>query len=96
MDEGRILKKGGKRLLPTYDVFDETRYFEPAEESLLFELEDSRFGVTICEDIWNFGDFEGVPVYEVDPVSDLNSRGMAGMMIYFLTDSVWWWITREG
>ena len=74
MGEGQILKKGGKRLLPTYDVFDETRYFEPADESLLFELEATRFGVTICEDIWNFGDFEGVPMYDVDPVSDLNSR----------------------
>jgi len=74
MGEGQILKKGGKRLLPTYDVFDETRYFEPADESLLFDLEGTRFGVTICEDIWNFGDFEGVPMYDVDPVSDLNSR----------------------
>jgi NAD+ synthetase len=72
--QGQILKKGGKRLLPTYDVFDETRYFESADESLLFELEGTRFGVTICEDIWNFGDFEGVPMYDVDPVSDLNSR----------------------
>jgi len=74
MGEGQILKKGGKRLLPTYDVFDETRYFEPADESLLFDLEGTRFGVTICEDIWNFGDFEGAPMYDVDPVSDLNSR----------------------
>lgn len=72
--QGQILKKGGKRLLPTYDVFDETRYFEPADESLLFELEGTRFGVTVCEDIWNFGDFEGVPMYELDPVSDLISR----------------------
>jgi NAD+ synthetase len=72
--DGQILQKGGKRLLPAYDVFDETRYFEPADESLLFELEGTRFGVTVCEDIWNFGDFEGVPIYEVDPVSDLNFR----------------------
>jgi NAD+ synthetase len=72
--DGLVVKKGGKRLLPTYDVFDETRYFEPAYESLLFELEGTRFGVTICEDIWNFGDFEGVPIYEVDPVFDLNAR----------------------
>jgi len=72
--EGHILEKGGKRLLPTYDVFDETRYFEPPDESLLFELEGKRFGVTICEDIWNFSEFEGVPLYEEDPVSDLNSR----------------------
>ncbi len=76
IDHGHVLKKGGKRLLPTYDVFDETRYFEPADESLLFELEGTRFGVTICEDIWNFGDFEGVPKYEIDPVSDLGSRGV--------------------
>jgi NAD+ synthetase len=74
IEDGLVVKKGGKRLLPTYDVFDETRYFEPADESLLFELEGKRFGVTLCEDIWNFGDFEGVPIYEVDPVSDLHSR----------------------
>jgi NAD+ synthase (glutamine-hydrolysing) len=71
IEDGHIVGKGGKRLLPTYDVFDESRYFEPAQESLLFELEGKRLGVTICEDIWNFGDFEGVPFYEQNPVSDL-------------------------
>jgi NAD+ synthetase len=76
IEDGFVVKKGGKRLLPTYDVFDETRYFEPADESLVFELEGKRFGVTICEDIWNFGDFEGVPKYEIDPVSELSSRGI--------------------
>jgi predicted amidohydrolase len=74
IEDGLVVKRGGKRLLPTYDVFDETRYFEPADESLLFQLEGTRFGVTVCEDIWNFGDFGGVPIYEVDPVSDLSSR----------------------
>jgi NAD+ synthase (glutamine-hydrolysing) len=69
--EGRILARGGKRLLPTYDVFDETRYFEPASKSLLLELEGKRLGVTICEDIWNMGDIEGMPRYELDPVSEL-------------------------
>ncbi|MFH0844598.1 MAG: NAD+ synthase [Pseudomonadota bacterium] len=73
---GQVLGKGGKRLLPAYDVFDETRYFEPAPESLIIELEGKRFGVTICEDIWNFGDFEGLPRYEIDPVSELNQRGI--------------------
>ena len=50
---GRIISKGGKILLPTYDLFDEARYFESAQESLLFDLMGKRIGVTICEDIWN-------------------------------------------
>jgi len=74
--EGRVYLKGGKQLLPSYDVFDEARYFEPAQESLLFELEGKRLGVTICEDIWNVGDLEGIPSYEMEPVSDLNDRGI--------------------
>jgi len=73
---GKVSLKGGKKLLPSYDVFDETRYFEPAQESLIFELEGKRLGVTICEDIWNAGDLEGIPRYEVEPVSDLNDQGI--------------------
>ncbi|MEJ2723438.1 MAG: NAD+ synthase [Deltaproteobacteria bacterium] len=74
--DGKILQKGGKRLLPTYDVFDETRYFEPAPQSLLFQLEGYRIGVTVCEDIWNVGDLEGVPRYPLNPASDLEKQGM--------------------
>lgn len=74
--DGRIFRKGGKRLLPTYDVFDETRYFEPAGESLVFELDGKRFGVTVCEDIWNVDGFEGVPRYQLDPVSEMNGQGI--------------------
>lgn len=73
---GRIQKKGGKRLLPAYDVFDETRYFEPGEESLVFRLENKEVGVTICEDIWNVGDVAGVPLYEMDPVANLHESGV--------------------
>ena len=72
--DGHIVGKGGKRLLPTYDVFDESRYFEPADESLIFEWKGKRLGVSICEDIWNFGDFEGVPSYQENPVSELIDR----------------------
>ncbi len=74
--DGEILKKGGKRLLPTYDVFDETRYFEPAPQSLLFQLQEQTIGVTVCEDIWNVGDVEGVPRYAMDPAEELAGRGM--------------------
>ena len=76
LQDGKIIGKAGKRLLPTYDVFDETRYFEPARESLVFELCGLRIGVTVCEDIWNVGDLEGVHRYAVDPVSDLAGRGI--------------------
>ncbi len=69
--EGRLAGKGGKRLLPTYDVYDETRYFEPSPRSLVFELGGIRWGVTVCEDIWNAIDFPEVPRYDVDPVADL-------------------------
>ncbi|MBW1943322.1 MAG: NAD+ synthase [Deltaproteobacteria bacterium] len=74
--DGKIAAKGGKRLLPTYDVFDEARYFEPSVESLVFEIETARIGVTICEDIWNVGDIEGVPKYALDPVQDLAKKGI--------------------
>ena len=76
LGEGRILARGGKRLLPTYDVFDETRYFEPARESLRFRLEGRSIGVTLCEDIWNVGDLPGVPRYDVDPVAALAGHGI--------------------
>ncbi len=74
--DGRIFGKGGKRLLPTYDVFDETRYFEPSPESLVFELNNKRFGVTICEDIWNSDDYSDDPRYELDPVSEIVDHGI--------------------
>ncbi|MCF8062729.1 MAG: NAD+ synthase [Deltaproteobacteria bacterium] len=78
LGEGRVLERGGKRLLPTYDVFDEARYFEPAPQSLRFEMKGLRVGVTVCEDIWNVGDIAGIPMplYDVHPVDDLACRGM--------------------
>ena len=76
LGEGRILSRGGKRCLPTYDVFDETRYFEPAEKSLVFDLRGKRIGVTVCEDIWTVGDIEGVPRYPFDPLSEIAAQGI--------------------
>ena len=72
--DGRIVDKGGKRLLPAYDVFDETRYFEPAPHSLVFEWNGLRIGVTICEDIWIVQDIPNIPRYELDPVAELAGR----------------------
>ncbi|MEE4354359.1 MAG: NAD+ synthase [Desulfatiglans sp.] len=74
--DGRVIGKGGKRLLPDYDVFDETRYFQPSPDSLIFTLEGKRWGVTICEDIWGRSGLSSVPNYDIDPVSELFHNGL--------------------
>jgi NAD+ synthase (glutamine-hydrolysing) len=69
--EGRILFEQQKMLLPTYDVFDESRYFQPAEEQKVFCFGGHRIGLTICEDIWNDKSFWVNRLYERDPVAEL-------------------------
>jgi NAD+ synthase (glutamine-hydrolysing) len=60
-----------KRLLPTYDVFDEARYFQPGNSPNHFTLDGIHIGVTICEDLWNDEEFWGKRAYEVNPIADL-------------------------
>ncbi len=70
--DGEILFTAHKRLLPTYDVFDESRYFEPARESTTFPFRGLRLGITICEDLWNDPDlFFPRRLYGCDPIADL-------------------------
>ncbi len=57
-----------KSLLPTYDVFDEYRYFEPAYHWNVLEFKGKKLAVTICEDIWNMGDN---PLYRITPMEEL-------------------------
>ncbi len=64
-----------KTLLPTYDVFDEDRYFEPAATPQLLELNGLRLGVSICEDAWNDRDFWQRRRYHHDPVEVLAQAG---------------------
>ncbi len=66
-----------KCLLPTYDVFDERRYFEPGPDPLqnLLKFEGVRIGVTICEDIWNDKTFWNARLYPIDPVEELVEAG---------------------
>ena len=52
LEQGRVAFRARKQLLPTYDVFDETRYFEPGTTSTVFPLQGLQCGLTICEDIW--------------------------------------------
>ena len=68
---GRTIGQYHKRLLPTYDVFDEGRYFEPGRGPLVLRIAGRRVGVTICEDIWNDKTFWKRPLYPTDPVAEL-------------------------
>ena len=72
---GEIAQVFHKRLLPTYDVFDEDRYFEPGVRSPVFELAGARIGVTICEDAWNAVESPLRRRYDADPVADCVARG---------------------
>ena len=74
LEEGEIRERIYKTLLPTYDVFDEWRYFEPNEECRVIEFKGQKVGVTICEDIWT-EDFLYRPLYERDPVRELKEKG---------------------
>ena len=64
-----------KMLLPTYDVFDEMRYFAPATEQKVLPLCGSQWAVTICEDIWNDKTFWKKRLYSRDPVEELVHKG---------------------
>jgi NAD+ synthase (glutamine-hydrolysing) len=88
LQNGKIIWRTTKSLLPTYDVFDEDRYFEPAKNVAPFVLvgqasslssgQDARstkIGITICEDIWNDEDFWPERIYRRDPVKELIAQG---------------------
>jgi len=72
---GRVLFLQRKMLLPTYDVFDESRYFQPAHTQHVYEFCGVPLGITICEDIWNDKQFWARPLYERDPVAELAAKG---------------------
>ena len=74
LERGKPIRKTCKSLLPTYDVFDEDRYFEPATRVEPFEANGRKIGVTICEDIWT-DDYLPRPLYEVEPVHNLVQQG---------------------
>ncbi len=68
MSKGEIRGTFFKTLMPTYDVFDEDRYFEPGIGPQVLEFAGRRLGISICEDVWNDRDFWSQPRYHVDPI----------------------------
>jgi len=75
LQDGKIIWHTHKCLLPTYDVFDEDRYFEPSEKIAPFEFKGRKWAITICEDIWNDEDFWPDRLYRRDPVREMVSQG---------------------
>jgi NAD+ synthase (glutamine-hydrolysing) len=72
---GDVDQRFRKALLPTYDVFDEDRYFEPFHGPQVLELGSARVGISICEDIWNDRDFWKRRRYHHDPIVELVRAG---------------------
>jgi NAD+ synthase (glutamine-hydrolysing) len=66
--EGRVLLTRAKSLLPTYDVFDETRYFDPGPAVQVVPFKDEVLGISICEDAWGDFEFSSRKIYTLDPI----------------------------
>lgn len=87
LHRGQIVAVRAKTLLPTYDVFDEDRYFEPAENNLPIEFKGRKIGVTICEDVWNDEDFWRDRRYRRNPAVELVHAGAE--VLFNLSASPW-------
>ena len=75
LQHGKILATRAKMLLPTYDVFDEDRYFEPAQENAPVDFNGQKIGLTICEDVWNDEAFWDERRYLRNPARELVEAG---------------------
>lgn len=87
LQNGKIVAARAKTLLPTYDVFDEDRYFEPATQNLPADFSCQKIGLTICEDIWNDEDFWTVRRYQHNPPVELADAG--ARIIFNISASPW-------
>ncbi|MEO6437173.1 MAG: nitrilase-related carbon-nitrogen hydrolase, partial [Tepidisphaeraceae bacterium] len=81
--DGRIAGRHFKTLLPTYDVFDESRYFEPGpidQRNQIVAIGDTAAGLSICEDLWNDEKFVTRRLYHQNPIRDLHTAGAKVMI----------------
>src|SRR5438445_9763806 len=74
LEQGKPIRRTYKSLLPTYDVFDEDRYFAPAGHVEPLDVKGKKIGVTICEDIWT-EHYLSRPLYDIEPVRSLVEQG---------------------
>ena len=78
LSEGKVIFSANKALLPTYDIFDEYRYFEPEKQFSVFLFKGLRIALTICEDLWDEqpfdNDFEKTRLYTISPMEELSKQ----------------------
>jgi NAD+ synthase (glutamine-hydrolysing) len=79
--DNRIVFSQAKTLLPTYDVFDESRYFEPAKHRRVVEFKGKKLGIAICEDMWWEQEKHSGEKYATDPVKDLLDQGAQVLLV---------------
>jgi len=87
MQHGQVVSIRTKSLLPTYDVFDEDRYFEPAIENSPIQFKGNKIGLTVCEDVWNDEDFWRDRRYRQNPATQLAAAG--AKLIFNVSASPW-------
>ena len=87
LQNSQVVAVRTKTLLPTYDVFDEDRYFEPATENQPVEFNGRKVGITICEDVWNDEDFWRDRRYRRNPAAELAEAGAE--IIFNISASPW-------
>ncbi len=75
IENGQLLFRQNKSLLPTYDVFDEARYFDPATQIGVVRFRDQVLGISVCEDAWNDPELWPRPLYDTDPVATVAAQG---------------------
>jgi NAD+ synthase (glutamine-hydrolysing) len=80
IEGGKILHRHDKLLLPTYDVFDEARHFEPGANAVPVDFRGERLGLSVCEDAWNDPVLCRPPLYRVDPIAMLAEAGATLMV----------------
>ena len=82
----KIIARRQKMLLPTYDVFDEDRYFQPADSNTAVDFAGQRLGLTICEDIWT-RDYLPTQLYDRSPIHELTRGGSHAQLILNMSAS---------
>lgn len=95
LEDGKRVFRQAKTLLPTYDVFDEARYFEPAEEIQLWNCDGKKVALAICEDLWAMDPTLGRQIYQQNPVECYRKLGAELLISSSASPYVWAKRTRR-